>query len=215
MNSSVKQNELKPPLVLASASPRRLALMMQIGISPDHLHATSVDETPKKYENPRALAVRLAYAKAVAARDALQELPEFYDALFLAADTVVASGRKILQKPKTEEEAYACLKRLSGRSHKVYTSVVLVNRLNHVRMRFVESRVRFMRLTPAMKDVYIQSGEWKGKAGGYAIQGLAGSFVTKLSGSYTNVMGLPLNETMRMLADAQYPVLDGWSESGV
>lgn len=215
MRDNAQQTQLKPLLVLASASPRRLALLMQVGITPDHLHAVTLDETPKKYESPRALAVRLAFAKARAARDNLHEFSNFKKASFLAADTVVARGRKVLQKPKTEAEARACLKYLSGRSHRVYTCVVFFTPAGRIRTKLVESRVHFMQLTPAMIDAYIASGEWKDKAGGYAIQGIAGAFVNKLSGSYSNVVGLPLNETVRMLAGENYPVLDGWNEGNL
>lgn len=179
-------------LVLASASPRRLALLAQIGVTPDEVIAADVDETPLKKETPRALALRLARAKAeaVAAKDGV----------VLAADTVVAVGRRVLAKAETEAEARACLALLSGRTHRVYTAVV-VRRAGAAapRSRLVETRVAFKLLSPAEVDGYIESGEWRGKAGGYAAQGLAGRFITSIVGSYSSVVGLPLYETANLL----------------
>lgn len=185
---------MKPRLVLASASPRRLALLAQIGVRPDEVVATGIDETPLKGETPRATALRLARAKAHAV--------DAKDAVVLAADTVVAVGRRVLPKAETEAEARACLERLSGRSHRVYTAVALRGSDGAMRERLVETRVAFKRLSSADIDAYIASGEWKGKAGGYAAQGLAGRFITSIVGSYSSVVGLPLYETANLVEGA-------------
>ena len=181
----------RPALVLASASPRRLALLSQIGIIPDRVLTPDIDETPLPGELPRQHAQRLARAKAAAA-----SAP---GALVLAADTVVAAGRRILGKPDTPEQARACLALLSGRRHRVITAVVLQGPTNRRTERLVESIVAFARLTDRQLRAYLDSGEWRGKAGGYAIQGRAAVFVRFLSGSYSNVMGLPLFETAQLL----------------
>ena len=201
-------------LILASGSPRRLQLLAQIGVEPDRLLPVSIDETPKKNELPRNLARRLAREKAAAAVAALKLEPEPSAALIVAADTVVGVGRRTLPKADLIEEAAACLRRLSGRSHRVYTSLALVTAKGHVRHRLVETRVRFKRLSREDIDSYLASGEWRGKAGGYAIQGLAGAFVVKLVGSYSNVVGLPLYETMTLLTGEGYPVHFNWLSRG-
>jgi len=180
-------------LVLASASPRRLALLAQIGITPDAVIAANIDETPLKGEPPRALALRLAREKALAV--------EADGARVLAADTVVALGRRILPKAEAEGEARACLDLLSGRAHRVYTGVALKGQ-HGVRARVVETRVRFKRLSAHEIDAYIASGEWRGKAGGYAVQGLAARFIISIIGSYSSVVGLPLYETANLLEGA-------------
>ena len=177
--------------VLASGSPRRLALLGQIGVEPDRIMPASIDETPKKNELPRNLAGRLANEKLAWARDLAKDDPELAGALFLAADTVVSVGRRILPKAETIEQAAACLRLLSGRSHRVYTGVAFANAKGHVRRRIVETRVRFKRLSREDIESYLASGQWRGKAGGYAVQGYAAGFVVKLSGSYSNVVGLP------------------------
>ncbi len=182
-------------LVLASASPRRLALLAQIGVKPDAVIAADIDETPLKKETPRALARRLACAKAEAAN-----APQ--DAIVLAADTVVAVGRRILPKAETEDEARSCLALLSGRNHCVYTGVA-VKSACRIRDRVVETRVTFKRLSPAEIDAYAQSGEWRGKAGGYAVQGLAGRFIVSIVGSYSAVVGLPLYEAANLIEGAR------------
>jgi septum formation protein len=182
----------KPPLVLASASPRRLDLLARIGVVPDVVSPADTDETPRKGEVPRRLAARLAAAKAAAAAAP----PE---ALVLAADTVVGLGRRILPKPSTEEEARRCLQMLSGRRHQVATGVALRLPDGRVRQRLVLTAVAFQRLTPAQIEDYVARGEWRGKAGGYAIQGRAECFVRFLSGSHSNVVGLPLFETAQLL----------------
>ena len=197
-------------LVLASASPRRLALLQQAGLEVDALLPADLDETPHKGESPRALAVRLASEKAAAAARIRQSHPELKESYIVAADTVVAVGRRILPKPETTEEADECLQLLSGRQHRVYTAVSLVTPRGHERKRLVEARLRFKRLSSQEVDAYLAAGEWRGKAGGYAIQGLAGVFVVKLVGSYTAVVGLPLYETVSLLAGEGYPVLQPW-----
>lgn len=180
-------------LILASASPRRLALLAQIGITPDDVIATDIDETPRKKETPRALALRLAREKAQAVTAG--------DARVLAADTVVAVGRRVLPKAEAEEEARECLALLSGRGHRVYTGVALKLSAG-LRTRLVETRVSFKLLSPEEIDAYIASGEWRGKAGGYAAQGLAGRFITNIVGSYSSIVGLPLYETANLLEGA-------------
>ncbi len=201
-------------LVLASGSPRRLALLAQIGIEPDRLMPVSVDETPRKRETPRNLARRLARVKIDAALLTLKGEPELAGALVLAADTVVSVGRRILPKAEQIEEAAACLRQLSGRSHRVYTALALATPKGQVRRRLVETRVRFKRLSREDIESYLASGEWRGKAGGYAIQGIAGSFAIKLTGSYTGVVGLPLYETTALLAGEGYPVHFNWLTPG-
>lgn len=200
----------RPKLVLASASPRRLALLQQAGLEPDGLLPADIDETPHKGESPRALATRLASEKAAAAAKVRLAHADLKNSYLVSADTVVAVGRRILPKPETTEEADECLQLLSGRQHRVYTAVSLITPLGYERKRLVEARLRFKRLSAMEVDAYLASGEWRGKAGGYAIQGLAGVFVVKLVGSYTAVVGLPLYETVSLLAGEGYPVLAPW-----
>ena len=200
----------RPKLVLASASPRRLAILQQSGIEPDLLRPASVDETPKKGELPRTLAKRLARAKADAMAEMAKDDESLNGALTLTADTVVGVGRRILPKAETIDEAEACLRLLSGRTHRVYTGVCLVTPKRSIRQRLVETRVRFKRLGREEIDCYIASEEWRGKAGGYGIQGIAGGFVVKLIGSYTSVVGLPMTEAVGLLAGEGYPVFQGW-----
>ncbi len=182
-----------PPLILASASPRRLDLLRQVGIEPTEIDPAHIDETPGAGELPRAYALRMARAKlaAVAVRR-----PHM---VVLAADSVVVCGRRILPKAETEAEGRACLDLLSGRRHRVLGGVAGGSPDGTVRTRLVETIVRFKRLEPAEIDDYIASGEWRGKAGGYAIQGRAARFVSFISGSYSNVVGLPLYETVGLL----------------
>jgi septum formation protein len=201
-------------LVLASGSPRRLQLLGQIGIEPDRLLPVAIDETPKKNELPRNLAKRVSRLKAEAAVAALKAEPEFAGALILAADTVVGLGRRALPKAELIDQAATCLRRLSGRSHRVYTSLALVTAKGSIRQRLIETRVRFKRLSREDIESYLASGEWRGKAGGYAIQGLAGAFAVKLVGSYSNVVGLPLYETMTLLIGEGYPVHFNWLSQG-
>jgi septum formation protein len=200
----------RPKLVLASGSPRRLALLNQGGVEPDALLPAEIDEIPDKGELPRALATRLARAKAETALSAVRIDDELRGAYIVAADTVVAVGRRIMPKAEMLDEAAACLRLLSGRNHRVYTSLCLVTPKESFRQRLIETRVRFKRLSKEDLEAYLASGEWRGKAGGYAIQGLAGSFVIKIVGSYTNVVGLPLQETLGLLSGEGYPVHFGW-----
>lgn len=201
-----------PRLVLASASPRRLALLRQVGIEPDAVLSLDIDETPRRAELPRDLARRLARSKAEAALVSGGTLGCGY---LLAADTVVAVGRRILPKARTEAEARACLALLSGRSHRVYTAVVLLPPSGERRERLVETRLRVKRLSGPEIDAYVASGEWRGKAGGYAIQGRAAAFVLGLVGSYTAVVGLPLYETCALLEGMGYPVRRRWAAADV
>lgn len=187
-----------PPLILASASPRRLALLAQIGITPDAVLPTDIDETPLVSEPPRLLAQRLARAKAAAAARA--------GAFVLAADTVVALGRRVLPKAESVAEARNCLTLLSGRRHSVLTAVVLLAPDGRRAERVVDSTVTFARLTLPVIDAYLASGEWQGKAGGYAIQGAAAAHIRFLSGSHSNVVGLPLFETAQLLRGLGYPL---------
>jgi septum formation protein len=198
--------------VLASASARRLALLEQAGLVVDALLPTDIDETLTRGESPRGLAIRLASEKAAAAAHIRQSHPELRQSYILAADTVVAVGRRVLPKPETTEEADECLQLLSGRQHRVFTSVSLITPSGQERRRLVEARLRFKRLSALEVQSYLAAGEWRGKAGGYAIQGLAGVFVVKLIGSYTAVVGLPLYETISLLSGEGYPVLKSWSE---
>jgi septum formation protein len=185
----------KPELVLASASPRRIELLALIGIKPDRIDPADIDETPERDETPSRLAVRLARSKAgvVAARSP--------DAVVLAADTVVAVGRRLLEKPADEAEATKFLTLLSGRNHRVFTGVAVAHG-DKVMTRVVDTRVTFKVLSPSEIADYVAGGDWRGKAGGYGIQGPAGAFVVKIVGSYPAVMGLPLFETVNLLAGA-------------
>jgi septum formation protein len=187
-----------PTLVLASASPRRLALLGQIGIVPDRVVAPDIDETPLPDEPPRSHAQRLARAKAHAVAE-----PASY---VLAADTVVAAGRRILPKAETADQARRCLALLSGRRHRVATAVVLLAPDGRRGERLVQSVVGFARLTERQVAAYLASGEWQGKAGGYAVQGRAAAFIRFLSGSYSNVVGLPLFETAQLLRGLGWPM---------
>lgn len=181
-------------LALASASPRRLDLLAQIGVTPDLVHPADIDETPLKGEPPRAHALRLALQKAAAAAGVLGP-----DVAVLAADTVVGVGRRILPKAETEDQARACLELLSGRNHRVFTAVAL-RRGEKVASRCVVTRLTFKRLSDRETETYIAAREWHGKAGGYAIQGAAGAFCISMAGSYSAVVGLPLYETATLLA---------------
>jgi septum formation protein len=195
-----KSNRIARRLVLASASPRRLALLRQIGVEPDLIAPAEIDETPGRDEQPRALAARLAAAKA----EAVAALHP--DAFVLGADTVVACGRRSLPKPEDADEAAKCLALLSGRRHKVLGGLTVIAPDGRRARRLVVTAVAFKRLTEAETSAYLESGEWRGKAGGYAIQSRAAAFVRFLSGSYSNVVGLPLFETASALAGLGYPV---------
>ena len=185
----------RPELVLASSSPRRVELLALVGVTPDRIDPADIDETPLKGETPPRLALRLAVSKA---RVVAERSP---DAVVLAADTVVAVGRRFLEKAADEAEAVRFLRLLSGRGHRVYTGVAVAAG-GRISERVVETRVTFKVLSDAEIAAYVASGEWKGKAGGYGIQGRAGAFVTRLVGSYPAVMGLPLFETVNLLQGA-------------
>ena len=200
----------RPKFVLASGSPRRLTLINQIGIEPDALRPSDIDEMPLRGELPRACATRLARGKAEAALAAVKLDDELTGSYILAADTVVAVGRRIMPKADMLEDAAACLRLLSGRNHRVYTGICLVTPKEAFRQRLVETRVRFKRLSNEDLEGYLASGEWRGKAGGYAIQGLAGTFVVKMVGSYTNIVGLPLYESIALLGGEGFPIRFGW-----
>jgi len=187
-----------PILVLASASPRRLELLGQIGIVPDMIDPAAIDETPLPRELPAAHVMRLARAKAEAVR------PRHPGAFILAADTIVACGRRILGKPADEAAARGFLELLSGRRHRIYCGIAVVGPNGRITARRVVSKVAFKRLSEAEIAAYLATGEWRGKAGGYAIQGRAAVFVSWMAGSYSNVVGLPLYETAQLLSGLGY-----------
>ena len=187
-----------PILVLASASPRRLELLRQIGIVPDRVDPAEIDETPLPRELPPAHVLRLARAKAEAVR------PRHPGAFILAADTVVACGRRILGKPEGEAAARRFLALLSGRRHRVYGGIAVTAPGGGMVTRRVMSQVGFKRLSEAELAAYLATGEWQGKAGGYAIQGRAAALIDWMSGSYSNVVGLPLYETAQLLTGLGY-----------
>ena len=181
------------PLILASASPRRVDLLAQIGVVPDLVVPADVDETPLREERPRALAQRLARSKAQAI--ALLHPHAF----ILAADTVVACGRRILPKATTRQEAEMCLDLLSGRNHRVYGGIALICPDQTIHTRLSMTRLRFKRLSLEEKKTYLDLKEWEGKAGGYALQGYAARFVPAICGSYPNVLGLDVYQTAQLL----------------
>ena len=187
-------------LVLASASPRRVELLAQVGIVPDAIVPADIDETPQRREEPGPLAKRLALGKAEAIA------PGQDGAWVLAADTVVGLGRRILGKPDTADEARKSLSMLSGRRHRVYGGVTVISPAGSISRRLVVTTVSFKRLETAEIDSYLESGEWEGKAGGYAIQGRAGGFIRGINGSYFNVVGLPLYETLSLLRGSGFVV---------
>ncbi len=189
------------PLILASSSPRRKALLEMIGVVPDEIIPADIDETELKGELPRDLALRLATGKA----EAIAKLRP--DAFVLGSDTVVGCGRRILPKAENEQTARDCLALLSGGSHRVFSGVALAKPDGGIISRVVETRVKVRRLDPAAIDEYIASGEWNGKAGGYAIQGLFARHIASIIGSHPNVVGLPVYETANLLAGA------GWRKS--
>jgi septum formation protein len=189
-----------PALVLASASPRRLELLRQIGIVPDRIDPADIDETPARGELPASHVVRLAEAKA------RMVAPRHPGAFILAADTIVACGRRILPKTEDEATAHSCLTLLSGRRHRVYGGVAVMTPSGEIAVRRVVSQVAVKRLSEAEIAAYLRSGEWRGKAGGYAIQGRAAALISWLAGSYSNVVGLPLFETAQLLAGRGYRV---------
>lgn len=188
-------------LELASASPRRRALLETVGLAPHRVRPAEIDETPLPGERPRALALRLAVAKAAAVKN--EEAGD--GSWILAADTVVACGRRLLGKPADEAQAGVFLRLLSGRRHRVWTGVAAVAPDGRAASRAVATQVRFKRLSPGEIAAYLASREWEGKAGGYAIQGRAGGFVVSVNGSCSNVVGLPLYETRMLLGGLGYP----------
>ena len=187
-------------LILASASPRRLDLLARIGVVPDAVAPADIDESVVTGELPRAHAVRLAHEKAVAVA------VNFPNDLVLGADTVVAVGRRILPKVENEATLRTCLALLSGRRHRVFTGVALAMPGGGVRERLVETMIAIKRLSAEETDFYAAHGEWRGKAGGYALQGYGEVYVRHLAGSYSNVVGLPLAETRVLLKAAGYPL---------
>ncbi len=201
--SPVIAADTRAAFVLASASPRRLALLRQAGIEPAIVIAPEIDETPKKGELPRLYALRVAFAKTEAV--ALKEVGSFV----LAADTVVAAGRRILPKADDDAEVERCLRLLSGRRHQVLTALALKPPGKPMRTKIVTTRVAFKVLSPREIATYVASGEGIGKAGGYAVQGRAEAFVRSINGSYSNVVGLPLYETLGLLEGS------GWMSGAV
>ena len=189
----------RPPLVLASASPRRRALLEQIGYAPDAVEPAALEEAVLPGEQPEAHAARLAQAKA-------ESVAERHPGTFvLGADTVVACGRRILGKAETEESARRCLSLLSGRRHRVFGGVTVIDPAGRAVSRLVRTAVTFKRLSAEEMAAYLAGGEWRGKAGGYAIQGRAAAFVSFVGGSYSNAVGLPLHETYRLLVGLGLP----------
>lgn len=189
------------PLILASSSPRRKALLEMIGVVPDQIIPADIDETPEPGETPRALALRLAEEKAAAvAKDHVH-------ALVLGSDTVVGCGRRILPKAEDEQTARDCLALLSGGSHRVFSGIALAIPSSAMLTRVVETRVKVRRLDPVAVDEYIASREWDGKAGGYAIQGLFAKHIVSIIGSHPNVVGLPVYEAANLLSGA------GWRKN--
>lgn len=186
----------RPQLVLASASPRRLALLDQIGIKPDQIVPADIDENTLKRELPRAHATRIAYGKARVVRE---KLASSINTVILSADTVVSCGRRILPKAENDQAVIECLELLSGRRHTVMTAIALIDVSGKIRTKLVETKVAFRRIESAEIEAYVACKEGLGKAGGYAIQGRAAIFVRFLSGSYSNVVGLPLLETFQLL----------------
>jgi len=191
---------VSPKFILASQSPRRLSLLAQIGITPDDVSPADINEDPIEGEVPRGHALRLAQEKAA------KVAGENSDTIILAADTVVGVGRRILPKAENLDQAKYCLNLLSGRGHRVFTGVAVVKPNGDMISRVVETRLTMKRLSAQELQSYLDSGEWNGKAGGYGIQGIAESYISKLIGSYSNVVGLPLFETRNLLQGAGYPL---------
>jgi len=189
-----------PKLILASASPRRLSLLAQISVTPDAVSPADINEDPIDGEVPRDHALRLAQEKAA------KVAGDNPDNIILAADTVVGVGRRILPKAETLDQAKYCLELLSGRGHRVFTGVAVIKADGDMIFRVVETRLTMKRLSSAELKSYLESGEWNGKAGGYGIQGTAEAYISKIIGSYSNVVGLPLFETRNLLQGAGYPL---------
>lgn len=187
-----------PTLILASASPRRRELLARIGVKPDAISPADIDETPLKAELPRGYAIRMAREKALAVQPGASHV--------LAGDTVVACGRRILPKAEDEQTARQCLELLSGRRHRVLSAIALAAPDGTVREKLSETQLKFKRLSPGEINAYIASGEWHGKAGGYAIQGMAEALIPWIQGSHSAVMGLPLYETRILLKAAGFKI---------
>ena len=198
MSAAKTPPSISAKLILASASPRRRELLARIGIVPDCILPADIDEDPQAGEIPKPHALRLAIGKAQAIA------PEHKDAFILSADTVVGVGRRILPKAEDVDTAKQCLKLLSGRGHRVFTGVCLITPDGRQIEKVVETRLKMKRLSATEITQYLDSGEWDGKAGGYGIQGLAGAYISQISGSYTNVVGLPVYETRNMLLGSGY-----------
>ncbi|MBX7483134.1 Maf family protein [Qipengyuania qiaonensis] len=188
----------QPALILASASPRRRELLARLGVTPSAIAPADIDETPAKGELPRDYAKRMAREKAEAAKSE--------DGFVLAGDTVVAAGRRILPKAEDEATARKCLELLSGRRHRVLSAIALCAPDGSLRERLSETMVMFKRLSPGEIEAYIASGEWEGKAGGYAIQGIAEGLISRIHGSHSGVVGLPLYETRALLKSAGFDI---------
>ena len=197
-DNSTAKNTGNMGLILASSSPRRLELLKNIGILPERVIPAEIDETPQAGETARALVLRLASSKAQAVFE------QHSDSFVLAADTTVALGRRLLEKPEDEKEARAFLEKLSGRRHRVYGGICVIAPDGQKAQRVCMTSVQFKCLSSKEIDSYIASGEWDGKAGGYGIQGRAGAFVKSINGSYSNVVGLSLYDTVNMLGGLGY-----------
>lgn len=202
-------------LILASASPQRLELLRQIGINPTYIYPANIDETPKYKEHPRFLAKRLTLEKVQCAFEHINKLNEYKDTLILAADTVVAVGRIILPKPNNSKEAIECLQLLSGRTHKVYTAIALINAKGKINLQISENRVRFIRLSSEDIESYIKSQEWQNKAGGYDIQGCAAMFIERIIGTASSIRGLPLKLTAEMLKANNFNLHEAWENEQI
>ncbi|UYH55346.1 Maf family nucleotide pyrophosphatase [Qipengyuania sp. SS22] len=189
----------QPTLILASASPRRRELIARLGVTPAAINPADIDETPAAGERPRDYAIRMAHEKAEAAASD--------DGFVLAGDTVVAAGRRILPKAEDAATARKCLELLSGRRHRVLSAIALRAPDGQLRERLCETMVLFKRLSAEEIDAYLASGEWEGKAGGYAIQGLAEGLISRIQGSHSGVVGLPLYETRTLLKAAGFRIV--------
>lgn len=204
MNSPPTDPKIVPQLVLASASPRRRELLARLGLTADRIAPADIDETPRKAERPRDYAIRMAREKASAVADTCAADDE--NAHILAGDTVVALGRRILPKAEDEQTARQCLELMSGRRHTVLSAIALRAPDGTIRERLSETVVRFKRLSGEEISAYLSSGEWDGKAGGYAIQGRAEGLIAWIQGSHSGVVGLPLFETRALLKSAGFPL---------
>ncbi|MGB1077405.1 MAG: Maf family protein [Bdellovibrionales bacterium] len=196
----MKNNIIHAPLILASASPRRLELLKRINITPTKIIPADIDESEKPKEHPKDVALRLATEKA----QKIYKENKSENTFILAADTVVACGRLTLPKGETEQDARYCLNRLSGRAHRIYTGHCVITPKGKEKSYCVETRVKFKRLSQQEIEHYIASNEWEGKAGAYGIQGLAEAFVKSITGSHSNIVGLSLYDTMNTLSGLEF-----------